>query len=155
MRRLLVLLTMLLSWPGAAAEPKPFDADSLTRILAARPGRPLVVAFWAGNCAPCRAELGLWSGWKRRHPGIDVLLVDVDPPEQQAEAARALAGVPLAGLETWAFADAYVERLRWSVDPAWRGEVPRTHLYDARHRLTVRAGGIAARELDRWAAAAN
>ena len=63
--------------------------------------------------------------------------------------------MPLAGLETWAFADAYVERLRWSVDPAWRGEVPRTHLYDARHRLTLRAGGIAARELDRWAAAAK
>ena len=63
-----------------------------------------------------------------------------------------LDGYRLAGVETWSFADAYLERLRWSVDPQWRGEVPRTHLYDAGHRLTVHTGSVEPQELDRWAA---
>ena len=153
-QQLLAALAFMLAALSAAAAPlRPFEVDSLRQILAARAGRSVVVAFWATDCPPCRAELAHWGEWKQRHPDVDVLLVNVDPPELQAEAAQALAAVRLAGVETWGFADAYAERLRWSVDPAWRGEVPRTHLYDAEHRLTVRAGRCEPRDLERWAAA--
>ena len=42
-------------------------------------------------------------------------------------AARAM--LEKAGLgtaENWLFGDGFVERLRFEIDPAWQGEIPRT-----------------------------
>ncbi len=34
----------------------------------------------------------------------------------------------LASAENWIFSDGFVERLRFEIDPAWQGDIPRTLL---------------------------
>ena len=34
----------------------------------------------------------------------------------------------LGSAENWIFSDGFVERLRFEIDPAWQGEIPRTVL---------------------------
>jgi thiol-disulfide isomerase/thioredoxin len=144
---------LLLIAPGAqGAGPRPFDAHSLQAIRAAQAGKPFVLAFWSVHCPPCREELAHWGAWSRRHPGVRFVLVGTDGPEERELAASALARHDLDRVETWAFADAYAERLRWSVDPKWRGELPRTYFYDAGHRAEARSGRVDTAWVEAWLA---
>ncbi len=63
------------------------------------------------------------------HPGIKVILVSVDGLESVDEVESILASNELQQLESWIFADTYIEKLRFSIDPNWRGELPRSYLY--------------------------
>ncbi|MFN3397982.1 MAG: hypothetical protein ACK4ZS_05530, partial [Sulfurimicrobium sp.] len=57
--RILCLLSFLLFAPlQSAGEPvRPFVAGSLAKILAARQGKPFVLAFWSVTCTYCPMEL--------------------------------------------------------------------------------------------------
>jgi hypothetical protein len=44
--------------------------------------------------------------------------------------------------------------VRYAVDPAWRGELPRTYLFDRAHRAEARSGKVSAREISEWIARA-
>ncbi|MDD5330830.1 MAG: TlpA family protein disulfide reductase, partial [Sulfuricella sp.] len=52
--------------------------------------------------------------------------------------------------DAWVFADAVPERLYFEADGKWRGELPRTYLYDAAHRATAFSGKIDPAQLERW-----
>lgn len=138
--------------PAAAVELKPFDENSLAALKQEQTGRPFALVLWSVTCVPCREELRLWSEWSRRYPAIEVVLVSTDPPEDHAAAermARRYAG-DNAGADLRAFAGDYAERLRWSIDPAWYGEVPRTYFFDAAHRAEAKSGLIDAAFIDAW-----
>jgi hypothetical protein len=138
--------------PAAAVELKPFDENSLAALKQEQAGRPFALVLWSVNCVPCREELRLWSEWIRRYPAIKVLLVSTDPPQDHAAAQR-MAGrytgdSAEAGLR--AFASDYAERLRWSIDPSWYGEVPRTYFFDAAHRAEAKSGLVDAAFVEAW-----
>ena len=39
----------------------------------------------------------------------------------------------LTGLESWVFAEDNVQKLRFEIDPAWYGELPRTYFFNSAH----------------------
>lgn len=129
---------------------QPFMADSMQAIRSAQRGRPFVLVLWSVSCIPCREELPHWADWQRRYPDVAIVLVATDPPADTPLVRRALARQADVPAASWAFADDYVERLRWSIDPAWYGEVPRTYLFDAAHRATGRSGRLDAAAVEHW-----
>ena len=128
-----------------AAELRPFDATSLPAIRVAEAGKPFVLAFWSTTCEPCRDDMKVLKAAQRRFPGVTVHLVSVDPPAQHATVEAFLRRAT-----RWAFADNFSERVRYAVDPAWRGELPRTYLFDRGHRVETVTGTLSYRELSRW-----
>jgi len=132
------LLLLLSVCPAAADDPQPFERGSWQALRAAHAGRPTVVHLWGLTCAPCLTELPHWGALRRERPDLNLVLIAADPvPEQPARAGATLAKSGLDGAESWIFADRFADRLRYEIDPRWRGELPRTLLID-------RAGNVAA-----------
>lgn len=143
-------LVLLLALPAAAAELRPFEADSRAAIAAVRAGRPHVVAVWSVHCLPCVAELPMWRRMVETH-GLDLVLIATDPLEDEAaRIAWLLRRHGLDSVEIWAFADPFVERLRHAIDPAWRGELPRSYFVAADGTTETISGAVDAAKLRAW-----
>lgn len=143
---------MLASAARGESDTRAFTASSMPQIYAEQAGKPFVLALWSVYCEPCRDELALLGRFKAANPSIPVIVIAVDPPEDAASIASVLSQFDLRGVEHWAFADAFVEPLRYAIDPRWRGVLPRTYLLDDEHRATALAGRLDPDMLDAWLA---
>lgn len=151
MRSLLLTLLLLATALATAGDVQPLLAGSTGKILAARSGKPFMLAFWSIGCAHCPQELRALGELQRRYPQLDLVLVSTDTPADATEIAATARGYGLAGNEQWVFAEDVPERLRAEIDSNWHGELPRTYLYDREHRVEAVSGVIPAKRLARWA----
>lgn len=140
----------LLATPLAAQDIKPFESGSLSRIVAAHQQRPFVLALWSLGCPHCPDDLVLFGELSKKYPGLDVVLVSTDTPQDMPAISAVLARHRLEQAEAWVFADAFSERLRYSIDRQWRGELPRTYLYSADGAVRGISGKLTASQLQPW-----
>ena len=131
MRRALQVLACLALLVGAApalaGELFEFEPGSWSKIAEARAGRPYIVHLWGLTCAPCRTELPEWGKLVAEKPGVEIVILHAErmPPDPQM-VQEMLAESGFAAEATWAFADGLAQRLRFEIDPKWRGELPVT-----------------------------
>ena len=134
----------------AAQELKSFVRGSQQQIISTRAGKPFIVGFWSLTCTNCRDDLALFGKLAQKYRDLDLVLVSTDSPEQMQEIASTLQHYRLGHAESWVFADSYIERLRFEVDPQWYGELPRIYFFDAEGRSTAISGKIDRIEIERW-----
>lgn len=150
----LILATFLGLWAGIATAQNchRFVPGSLSQILAARQGKPLVLVLWSTDCSACVSELSVLARSVQEHPGMDLVFVATDDAARADEAQRMLSRHGLGDRESWIFADKNPQRLRYEIDPRWYGELPRSYFYDHTHRRVPVSGKLQQRHLKRWAA---
>jgi len=110
------------------------------------------VSLWSVDCAPCRIELDMLGELKASQPDFPLVIISTDQIEEREESLYVLEDYGLENLATWMFADSFVERLRYSIDPAWYGELPRSYFYDADHQAEAHSGVLTQEMLDTFAA---
>ena len=147
----LAAVLILMMTTAGAAELRVFGAASMEAIEQEHAGSPFIVAVWATDCPPCRHELALLSTFSAEHPDVPVVLIAIDPADSAATVTEVLESFALPGADTWCFGDAGAERLRYAIDPDWRGEMPRTYLYDADGNRAGISGPLSADLLQRFA----
>lgn len=156
MRRLsLVALVLVCAFlpQGLAAhdELRAFQRGSWQAILNAHAGRPMMVNFWGVTCGPCKVELPLLGKFVKDNPGVDVVTVNADLVPNAREAALAmLRKAGLSSTENWTFSDGFVERLRYEIDPAWQGDIPRTMLIARDGKITTIEGIVELSRVREW-----
>ncbi len=168
MSRFIAALALLLGVAGAAAaaELRPFTAGSLAAIQARFAGQPFILTLWSLECHHCAKELQLLGRLVReeRTPGVlpqggfagpsgrslPLAIVSTDSPAEAKALRAALRRHGLERLDTWVFDDAVPQRLRYAIDPAWHGELPRSYLYDAAHRREAHSGLLGEARLKAW-----
>ena len=107
--------------------------------------------FWGLTCGPCLVELPQWGKLQAERPDLRLVLVAADPLPQEAErVAATLERAGLGGSESWSFTDRFYERLRYEIDPAWGGELPRTVLIDGDGKTTVLPGVADLAQVRAW-----
>lgn len=143
-----VALTCLAAPPPV--ELRPFGARSFAEIKQAHAGRPFIIAFWSVTCEPCREEMMVVTEMHKKYPKIPIILVAADPPDTRAQVLRFLGNYPLGRIETWQFDDDASERLRYSVDKSWAGELPRAYFFNAAHELTAQSGVVDVQWMEQW-----
>lgn len=156
----LLLWTLALAGaaPAWAAKPgesgtstlRPFDTAAATALRQQHAGKPWVLVLWSISCEPCREEMPHWAKLRREHPELAIELVSTDGEGEKAMARQFLARSNLGDAPGWIFADDYVERLRYAIDPGWHGELPRTLFHDASGRAIGRSGIVDSAWLADW-----
>ena len=154
-RHLLAALILLgtLS-PALTAEEgalKQFQRGSWQQLLGAHKGHPTLVHFWGVTCGPCKVELPELGQFMKDHPGIDVVTISADLVPNLPEATRSMLDrAGLASAENWIFGDGFAERLRYEIDPAWQGDIPRTMLVARDGTITTIEGSAEIADLNKW-----
>ena len=155
-RCLLAAIFLFASLAVAAAaetpsELKPFVRGSWLEVLRSHKGRPTLVHFWGVTCGPCKVELPLLGQFIKDHPELAVVTISADLVPNLPGAARAmLEKAGLGSAENWIFNDGFVERLRFEIDPAWQGEIPRTLLIARDGTVTTIEGSAEIPDLEKW-----
>ena len=150
---LLLLMTMLACSVSAQAQQdnfKPFTADSFAEIKASFAGQEFLLGLWSVDCPPCLVELDMMGELLTLNPDLPFVLISTDPIEERGAAAEFLEDFGLAGYESWMFADSFTERLRFTVDPAWYGELPRSYFFDSNHQQQSHSGIMTPELLESW-----
>jgi len=127
-----------------------FGTQSFAQIKTQFEGKPFVVSLWSIDCAPCRVELRMLGELKKNEPEFPLIVISTDSIENREEAADILGSYELQDIETWMFADAFVERLRYSVDPLWHGELPRSYFFKADHSFESHSGILTRAQLEKY-----
>jgi len=91
--------------------------------------RPTIVALWSSDCVHCKKNLALFSEIAHAHPQLRIVTVAVEPVAPQLAEPLDRLAVPGA---RYAYGDAAPEALAYALDPKWRGELPRTLMFDGR-----------------------
>jgi thiol-disulfide isomerase/thioredoxin len=153
--RLSIVLAALLSvvsfWTAEAADPQPFERGSWAKLREAHAGQPTVIHFWGLTCGPCLVELPSWGELQAARPDLRLVLIAADPlPQDPERLAATLAKAGLDKTESWSFTDRFYERLRYEIDPAWAGELPRTVMIDRNGKATVLPGVADLAQVRQW-----
>lgn len=151
----LCLLVTIATAARSASDVQTFTSGSFREIQKTNSGQPLVVAFWSTHCEPCKKELALLARLHREFPRVRIVLVATDAPGERLAVQRFLANYELGKIARWQFGDEAEERIRYSVDPTWRGEMPRSYFFDLRGEVTKHSGVPDEAEVRRWCAQAK
>ncbi|CAI09639.1 hypothetical protein ebA6153 [Aromatoleum aromaticum EbN1] len=144
MKRLKNLLAAIV-WAGAATcsanDFVPLDRAAATAIAdPASHARPTIVALWSSECVHCKKNLKLFAEMAKVHPRLQLITVAVEPADEGLAAPLDRAGV--TG-KRFAYADESPEALAYALDAKWRGELPRTLLFDGRGAREAVSGVVA------------
>ena len=133
------------------SELKPFVRGSWQDVLRSHAGRPTLVHFWGVTCGPCNVELPLLGQFMKDHAELDVVMISADlVPNLPGPTRAMLEKAGLGSAENWIFSDGFVERLRFEIDPAWQGEIPRTLLIGRDGTVTTIEGSAEISDLEKW-----
>lgn len=102
---------------------EPFTRNTWAQLTARSQTTPLVVMFWSLDCPHCGSNMALLNRFK---PPLQLVTVATDALELTPELQHRLRQYAAGGRGfalNFAFADT-PERLRYSVDRSWRGELP-------------------------------
>jgi len=139
-RRLFALLFLIAAGPLAAADFTPLDRLAAKLLLdPASHQQPTIVALWSSDCNYCKKNLGLLSRLAKSNKKLRVITVAAEP--ESAQLWPMLNRYALSG-PRYAYGTDNPEAIAYAIDPNWRGELPRTFLFDGRGGKETLAGVI-------------
>lgn len=150
----LVWLALLLATPMTAQAQadnfKPFTADTFAEIRQEHAGSEFLLGLWSVDCPPCLVELQMMGELLQTNPDLPFVLVSTDSIEDRDSAYEFLEDFGLQDFSSYMFADSFTERLRFTIDPAWFGELPRSYFFDSQHNMQSHSGIMTRDLLQDW-----
>lgn len=144
---------LLISTGAQALEPKPFDQNSLQTIEKAYDGQPFLLSVWSMECLPCHKELKLLGELANEYPDFNLVLISTDGLEQAEATDAFLSSFQLSNVDSWIYASEDQDRLRYSIDKNWYGEMPRSYFYDHQGQRQAASGLLSEQILRNWMSA--
>jgi thiol-disulfide isomerase/thioredoxin len=150
-----LLLAAALAAHALAADPRPLDVQGLLELRAAHAGEPYILSMWSVHCVPCAEEMAVLREMHEKYPKVPIVFIAADSPAESERITRFLAKHDPGAVESYRYADEFEERMRFAIDPKWRGELPRSYFVDASGHAEARTGLPDRRWLAEWFAQAE
>lgn len=104
---------------------------------AATHSAPIIIALWSTECQYCPENLRLYVRMAKASPGLRLITIAAE--QSSAELAVHLGRLKVHG-KKYAYGSEEPEAIAFAIDPAWRGELPRTLFFDGRGGRTAISG---------------
>jgi thiol-disulfide isomerase/thioredoxin len=150
MKLKILLFFLLFSNFSFAYEFMPFEINTRNVIEKKYLNQPLIISFWSIDCPYCIDDLKKLGKALSKNKNVKLITVCVDGKESAKKAERILNLAHLPEHERYQYAEVDEDKLRYSIDPTWYGELPRTYFYDTAHQVTPLSGKISNSFLDAW-----
>jgi len=150
MKLKILLFLLLFSNFLFANEFMPFEINTRNVIEKKYLNQPLIISFWSIDCPYCIDDLKKLGKALSKNKNVKLITVCVDGKESAKKAERILNLAHLPEHERYQYAEVDEDKLRYSIDPTWYGELPRTYFYDTAHQVTPLSGKISNSFLDAW-----
>jgi len=145
-----LLLLLVFSNFSFAYEFMPFEINTRNVIEKKYLNQPLIISFWSIDCPYCIDDLKKLGKALSKNKNVKLITVCVDGKESAKKAERILNLAHLPEHERYQYAEVDEDKLRYSIDPTWYGELPRTYFYDTAHQVTPLSGKIPNSFIDAW-----
>lgn len=145
-----LILLCILTGAYAGNTIRSFAPDSFAQIRATHAGKPFVVVVWGLECAYCDSSFAALAEAQHKQQ-IQVVTIATDPADNVQARRLIMKKLEASGLvsEAWAFGTASAEQLRYTIDPKWFGEMPRTYWFNAQGARRAYSGALSAPVIDR------
>ena len=150
MKLKILLFFLFFSNFSIAYEFMPFEINTRNAIEKKYINQPLIISFWSIDCPYCIDDLKKLGKALSKNTNVKLITVCVDGKESAKKAERILNLAHLPEHERYQYAEVDEDKLRYSIDPTWYGELPRTYFYDTAHQVTPLSGKISNSFLDAW-----
>ena len=150
MKLKILLFLLFFSNFSFAYEFMPLEINTRNVIEKKYLNQPLIISFWSIDCPYCIDDLKKLGKALSKNKNVKLITVCVDGKESAKKAERILNLAHLPEHERYQYAEVDEDKLRYSIDPTWYGELPRTYFYDTAHQVTPLSGKISNSFLDAW-----
>jgi hypothetical protein len=128
---------------------KPYQKGDWTSILKLANGKPMAVHFWGVTCAPCVKEMPQWGKLIASDKTVKVIFIQVDDVSPEM-IRQMLERASLSKANNYSIVGGFDERLRYEIDPKWRGETPITILINASGKKETIVGSVNFKTVRAW-----
>ena len=128
---------------------KPYQTGEWSSIVGSANGQPIAIHIWGVTCAPCAKEMPKWGKYLSKHKDDKVIFIQVDDVSMEMM-EQMLAKAHLGKANNYYLSAAFDERLRYEIDPKWRGETPITILIDRTGKAKREVGPVDFSKLQMW-----
>jgi len=118
-----------------------FNTNSYSQLIEQKKQAFLMV-MWSLDCPPCIKELNSLSLLYKENPNLNMVLVSTDSPARSDEINKLLSRFDLLKIDNRVFSTEPIQRLRYSIDPQWYGELPRSYFHDNHSTIRNAVTGI-------------
>jgi thiol-disulfide isomerase/thioredoxin len=129
---------------------QPFGPDSADEIDTRYADETALLLVWSLGCHYCKEGMVRAGELRQAHPELNLILLNIDPPQDAAEVVQALAEMGLSDADNWQFGDGPPARLRATLDPTWYGELPRNYLLAPGEGRQGFSGRLTGEVLEYW-----
>ena len=86
----------------------------------------------------------------KKNPNLPFVLISTDSIEDRESALEFPEEFDVHERKSYMFADSFTERLRFTIDPGWYGELPRSYFFDSQHNRKSHSGIMTIELLSQW-----
>jgi thiol-disulfide isomerase/thioredoxin len=145
---LLLLCFSLFAHSLMAMELKLFEKHTYQQLLSDYNKQAFILILWSIDCPPCYDELILLGKYLSHHPNKKMIFVATDSRQYENDIRKMLTTTLLQSQPLYIFSDVPEQHLRYTIDPHWYGELPRSYLFDACHNRKAISGKMTWKMLD-------
>jgi len=146
--RFFISIVGLFMWQSAFAANTPalFKADSYKKIVVEN-DRPFIMVLWSLDCPPCIKELTMLGKLNKQISGLDLVLVSTDSLSRKNDINKLLNDSGLSEFNSWVFAGDSEQKLRYTIDSSWYGELPRSYFHNNNQGRRSSVSGLLEKDL--------
>ena len=127
-----------------------FKVESYKEIVAGYQNASFLMVLWSVDCPPCIEELPALGKFHQLHPEANLVMVSTDGENHKDDIEQLMREHGLDDIQQWVFSSAPLQAMRYAIDPAWYGELPRSYFHHKQHKRQVKSGRLDKVVLSAW-----